>query len=186
MIGVLAIQGGFAEHERVLDELNLAHRRVNAAEDLKELRGLIVPGGESTVMIRFLREYALDQAICKRAEDPHFVIYGTCAGLIVLAKTVDHLPFPPLGILDLSVERNAYGRQSASFITDLNVNGLNEPLPAHFIRAPKISWVGSEVQVLAEHQGKPVLVRQGSVWGSTFHPELAPTSLLHREIFCFS
>jgi 5'-phosphate synthase pdxT subunit len=174
MIGILAIQGGFEEHERVLDELGLAHKRVTSLADTGGLTGLVIPGGESTVMELFMEKYGLKEWLVERVKaDSDFVVLGTCAGLILLAR---------YGLLDVTVERNAYGRQLASFTADLEVHGVGQ-VSGHFIRAPKITGVASTVQVLAEWDGTPVVVRQGCVWGISFHPELAGSSRLHAAIF---
>lgn len=169
MIGVLALQGGFLEHELVLGELGLPFKRVVGPEP--GLTGLIIPGGESTVMDQFMRQYGWVEWLQKVASD--FPIYGTCAGLILLARH---------GLLDVKVDRNAYGRQLASFVATVNVKGLGQ-LKGAFIRAPKILRVGEAVDILAEHEGVPVLVRQGQVWGSSFHPELVGETALHERIF---
>lgn len=175
MIGVLALQGGFREHMEVLAMLELEACEVRTREELMrpELIGLIIPGGESTVMGKFIDEFELREIICARARENDFKIYGTCAGLILLAKEVPNLKGEPLGLLDVTVERNAYGRQLDSFITDFG----------SFIRAPKITRVGENVEVIMEHEGLPVLVRSGNIWGSTFHPELVGNVEIHRRIF---
>ena len=161
MIGVLAFHGGFAEHILTLRRAGFESCEVRTLEDLSRVDGLIIPGGESTVIWKFLEKTGMGEAICKRAKDLHFQIYGTCAGMIVLAKNW-------LGLIDISVERNAYGRQVASFITDLEIDGRILPV-GHFIRAPKITRVGEEVEVLASYAGVPVFVRQGNIWASSFH-----------------
>lgn len=173
MIGILAIHGGIEEHEVVLDELGLCHRRIKNREDFEGLSGLILPGGESTVMKLFLKSFGMEEVFDDfvRSGKP---VFGTCAGLILLSH---------LGHLNVEVERNAYGRQVASFVADLKVKGLEEPLKAHFIRAPKIVRLGEGVEILAEQDGIPVLVRQKNVWGASFHPELAAESALHAMIF---
>jgi 5'-phosphate synthase pdxT subunit len=168
MIGILALQGGFPEHEAILSRLGLAWKEVRSMEDVDGLDGLILPGGESTVMHLFLESSGLGAWLCEIAKKPDFKIFGTCAGLILLAR---------YGLLNVEVERNAYGRQSASFEAD--VGGFR----AQFIRAPKIVKVGEGVEVLAEHEGVPVLVRQGSIWGASFHPELCGETRLHAQIF---
>ncbi len=162
MIGVLALQGGFAEHEQILDQLGLEHKQVRSLKDTEGLTGFIIPGGESTVMDLFMKKYGLDEWLKVHAAD--LKIYGTCAGLILLER---------YGLLDVDVERNAYGRQSASFTRK----------GGHFIRAPKITRVGKAVEVLEQEAGSAVLVRQGNVWGSSFHPELAGETALHSRIF---
>ena len=173
MIGVLALQGGFAEHLEILKLLGIPACEVRTKEDLARIDGLIIPGGESTVMGKFIDEYDLRSVICACAQNPEFIIYGTCAGLILLAKEVLNLKAQPLGLLDISVERNAYGRQLDSFITSLGA----------FIRAPKITRVGEGVEVIETHEGSPVLVRQNNIWASTFHPELVNNTAIHQTIF---
>lgn len=175
MIGVLALQGGFAEHLAILKVLGIPACEVRTREELMDerLRGLIIPGGESTVMAKFIDEYDLRSAICARAQNPDFNIYGTCAGLILLSKDVPNLKAQPLGLLDISVERNAYGRQLDSFITPLGA----------FIRAPKITRVGSQVEIIETHEDSPVLVRQNNIWASTFHPELVGNMVIHQRVF---
>lgn len=188
MIGVLALQGGFKEHMDVLRGIGLSACEVRTREELmrEELHGLIIPGGESTVVAKFIDEFGLRDVISARAnssksstgENPAFKIYGTCAGLILLAKKVTEdgkisSTVRPLGLLDVDVDRNAYGRQTASFVTDFG----------SFIRAPKITRVGDNVEIIREHDGLPVLVRQQNIWGGTFHPELVGNTEIHRMIF---
>ncbi len=173
MIGILALQGGFAEHEAILDSLGLAWKEVRSLDDVSGLTGLILPGGESTVMKLFLESSGLREWLIGVSGRPDFKILGTCAGLIVLAH---------YGLLNVKVERNAYGRQSASFSAILQIREGGQ-LRAHFIRAPKIVGVGEGVDVLAEYDGIPVLVRQGSIWGASFHPELVGESQLHEMVF---
>lgn len=169
MIGILAIQGGYIEHERVLDQLGLLHKRVTCLEDTEGLTGFIIPGGESTVMDLFMTKYGLKEWLQKLP--PDFPVYGTCAGMILLAR---------YGLLPIKVERNAYGRQSASFTATMKVgNGM---VKGHFIRAPKVTDSG-DAEVLAAYEGVPVLLRKGNVWASSFHPELAKETALHRVIF---
>ena len=162
MIGILALQGDFLEHERILDVLGLSHKKGAGLEDTEGLTGFIIPGGESTVMDLFMKKYGLEEWLKSHVAD--LKIYGTCAGLILLAR---------YGLLNVEVERNAYGRQSASF----------ETKAGNFIRAPKIIKVGEGVEVLADFEGVPVLVRQGNVWGGSFHPELKGETALHARIF---
>ncbi len=173
MIGILAIQGGFVEHEAILNSLGLAWKEVRSLDDVSGLTGLIVPGGESTVMKLFLEASGLREWLVSVASRADFKILGTCAGLIVLSH---------YGLLNVEVERNAYGRQSASFSATLQVRDASQ-LRAHFIRAPKIVKVGEGVEVLAEYDGISVLVRQGNVWGASFHPELVGETWLHEAIF---
>lgn len=172
MIGVLALQGGFAEHLEILKMLGIPAKEVRTKGDFQDITGLIIPGGESTVMAKFIDAYNLRDVICACAQNSDFLIYGTCAGLILLAKDVPSLKAQTLGLLDISVERNAYGRQLASFITPQGA----------FIRAPKITRVGEGVEIIETHEGSPVLVRQNNIWASTFHPELVGNIEIHRMI----
>src|SRR5947209_14286886 len=160
-IGVLAVQGNFREHAQMLSRLGADAVEVRKPEQLEGLDGLVIPGGESTTFMRLMRLYGLDDAV-RRFERP---VFGTCAGMIVLDR--DHL-----GLVDLGVRRNAFGRQVASFETDLDVAGLDEPVRAVFIRAPWVEDVGAGVEVLAELDGRPVLVLQGRYLLAAFHPEL--------------
>jgi 5'-phosphate synthase pdxT subunit len=170
-IGVLAVQGNFREHAAMLRRLGADVVEVRKPEELEDLDGLVVPGGESTTFIRLMRLYGLDEAI-RGFDRP---ILGTCAGMIVLDR--DHL-----GLVDLAVERNAYGRQVASFETDLRLADDDEPLRGVFIRAPRVRETGDEVEVLAERDGEPVLVRDGRILVASFHPELTEDTRVH-ELF---
>jgi len=181
-IGVLALQGDFAAHMRALVEAGADPVEVRRTEQISTLRGLILPGGESTTLLKLLSEYRFDDAISGFHRRGGF-LFGTCAGLILLANEVVGPPQRSLGLLDLTVRRNAYGRQVDSFagMGMLRMNG-GSPRRAEmvFIRAPRIERVGPGVEVLGDLDGEPTLVRQGRVWGSTFHPELAPDSEIHR------
>ena len=170
-IGVLALQGNFREHAQMLRGLGADVVEVRKADQLDGLDGLVIPGGESTTFTRLMRLYGLDDGI-RRFERP---VFGTCAGMIVLDR--DHL-----GLVDISVRRNAFGRQVASFETDLPVIGLGEPVRAVFIRAPWVDEVGPGVEVLAEVDGRPVLARDGRYLVAAFHPELTDDTRLH-ELF---
>ncbi|MBI1885543.1 MAG: pyridoxal 5'-phosphate synthase glutaminase subunit PdxT [Chloroflexi bacterium] len=187
-IGVLALQGDFLEHEAVLRRLNVEPVEVRQPSDLADLDGLIVPGGESTTFCRLMQEYSLHEPLrgLLKAGVP---TWGTCAGMIVLARRVSDLPFPTLEALDIEVKRNAYGRQVDSFEADLEVPALGElPYHAVFIRAPVVAEVGSGVEVLAVLPegdpviagGSPVAVRQGNVLATAFHPELTEDTRFHR------
>jgi pyridoxal 5'-phosphate synthase pdxT subunit len=170
-IGVLAVQGNFREHAAMLRRLGAEPVEVRKPEQLEGLDGLVIPGGESTTFMRLMRLYGLEEAV-RRFERP---ILGTCAGLIVLDR--EHL-----GLLDVGVERNAYGRQVASFEADLDLAGEDTPLRGVFIRAPRVEHVGDAVEVLAELDGEPVLLRQGRFLVATFHPELTDDTRVH-ELF---
>jgi 5'-phosphate synthase pdxT subunit len=170
-IGVLAVQGNFREHAAMLRRLGADVVEVRLPEHLEGLDGLVIPGGESTAFIRLMRLYGLDEAL--RAFDRP--VFGTCAGMIVLDR--NHL-----GLVDLAVRRNAFGRQVASFETDIDLPGDSRPLRAVFIRAPWIEDAGPDVEVLAELDGHPVLARQGRFLVASFHPELTDDTRLH-ELF---
>ncbi len=168
-IGVLAVQGNFREHGAMLRRLGADVVEVRKPEELEGLDGLVVPGGESTTFMRLMKLYGLDEAI-RAFEAP---ILGTCAGMIVLDR--DHL-----GLVDVEVDRNAYGRQVASFEADLSLAGESFPLRGVFIRAPRVRVTGEDVEVLAEHEGEPVLVRDGRVLVASFHPELTEDTRVHE------
>ncbi len=169
-IGVLAVQGNFREHAAMLRRLGAEVVEVRKPEQLTGLDGLVIPGGESTTFIHLMRLYGLDEAV-RRFEQP---IFGTCAGMIVLDR--DHL-----GLVDLVVDRNAYGRQVASFEADLDLAGGDEPLRGVFIRAPRVRELGPEVEVIAKHDGEPVLVRDGRFLVASFHPELTDDTRVHER-----
>jgi pyridoxal 5'-phosphate synthase pdxT subunit len=169
-IGVLALQGNFREHGAMLRRLGADVVEVRKAEQLDGLDGLVIPGGESTTFIRLMRLYGLDEAV-RRFGRP---ILGTCAGMIVLDRA-------HLGLVDIDVERNAYGRQVASFEADLDLAGEVVPLRGVFIRAPRVRGTGGDVEVLAEHEGEPVLVRDGRVVVASFHPELTDDTRVHER-----
>jgi 5'-phosphate synthase pdxT subunit len=169
-IGILAVQGNVREHAVVLRKLGAEPLEVRKPEQLDGLDGLVIPGGESTAISRLVRLYGLEEAI-RAFEQP---VFGTCAGMILLDR--NHL-----GVLDLEVSRNAYGRQVASFEADLDLPGEDEPLRGVFIRAPRVVETGPEVEVLAELDGEPVLLRQGRVMVAAFHPELTEDTRLHER-----
>jgi 5'-phosphate synthase pdxT subunit len=170
-IGVLAVQGNFREHLAMLRRLGAEAVEVRKPEQLDGLDGLVVPGGESTTFLRLMRLYGLDEAI-RAFPGP---MLGTCAGMIVLDR--NHL-----GLMDVEVDRNAYGRQVASFEADLALKGETEPLRGVFIRAPRLRERGEDVEVLAEHDGEPVLLREGRFFVAAFHPELTEDTRVH-ELF---
>jgi 5'-phosphate synthase pdxT subunit len=168
-IGVLAVQGNFREHVSTLRRLGAQVVEVRKPAELEGLDGLVIPGGESTTFTRLMELYGLDEAV----RDFRGPVFGTCAGMIVLDR--DHL-----GLVDVGVRRNAFGRQVASFETDLELPGGGAPLRAVFIRAPWIESVGPGVEVLAEVDGHPVLAREGRFLVAAFHPELTEDTRLHR------
>jgi 5'-phosphate synthase pdxT subunit len=170
-IGILAVQGNVREHSTMLRRLGADVVEVRKPEQLEGLDGLVVPGGESTTFMRLMRLYGLDVAL-RSFSGP---VLGTCAGMIVLDR--DHL-----GLIDLAVDRNAYGRQVASFEADLELAGNARPLRGVFIRAPRVREHGEDVQVLADHDGEPVLLREGRFLVASFHPELTEDTRVH-ELF---
>lgn len=180
-IGVLALQGAFAEHAAMLERLGARVREVRLPQDLEGLDGLVIPGGESTTIGKLLVSYGLLEPL-RALVASDFPIYGTCAGTILLAKDIGGLDQPLLATMDLVVERNAFGRQLQSFETDLTVAGLGDgPFRAVFIRAPAIRSVGPGVEVLATlDDGTTVAARQGSLLVSCFHPELTDDDRFHR------
>ena len=185
-IGVLALQGAFREHKRLLQTLGAQVSEVRLPQQLEGLSGLILPGGESTTIGNLMVEYGLIQAV----RDFHAsggAIFGTCAGMILLARTIHGTPpqfgvQPSLDLMDITVQRNAFGRQVDSFRTSLDVSGFETPFPAVFIRAPVIEAVSPGVEVLAEHQGQIVLARHGNLLAGSFHPELTGDARIH-ELF---
>lgn len=179
-IGVLALQGDVIEHVKMLRGLGVEAIEVRTPEDLAKVDALIIPGGESTTIGKLAVTYGLDQAIPARVRDG-MPVYGTCAGMIALSKEARGGEPPLLRLMNISVRRNAYGRQVDSFETDLEIPALGgPPLHAVFIRAPVIENVGPNVEVLASLDGKPVLARQGNMLVSAFHPELTADDRVHR------
>jgi pyridoxal 5'-phosphate synthase pdxT subunit len=181
--GVLALQGAFREHRETLDALGMSSVEVRTPEQLAGVDGLIIPGGESTTVGRLLTTSGLLEPLRARLTEG-MPTFGTCAGLILLARDVlDGRPDQPsLDALDATVRRNAYGTQAESFEADLSVRGISsEPFRGVFIRAPVVEAVGDDVEVLAVHADRPVLLRQGTIWASTFHPELSGDIRIHER-----
>jgi len=183
-IGVLALQGDFALHSQALERLEVDAVEVRKPEALADLDGLILPGGESTTLLRLIDEWNFVPAL-ERFHATGKPVFGTCAGLILLAREVLHPVQPSLGLIDVAVERNAYGRQRESFEVrgSITLAGRAIPVDMVFIRAPRIRRVGPEVETLATHAGAPVMARQGTVLVATFHPELTDDLTVHRY-FC--
>jgi 5'-phosphate synthase pdxT subunit len=181
-IAVLALQGDFAAHGRRLAEIGLDSFEARKPEELDRAAGLVLPGGESTTLWKFFESAPWEDAIRRFAASGRPVL-GTCAGAIVLAREVTNPSQKGLGVLDMTVERNAYGRQADSFVGEVEAPALGGRLPAVFIRAPKIRRVGDRVEVLATREGEPVLVRQDNVVAATFHPELTPDTKVHDLAF---
>lgn len=183
VIGVLAVQGDFAEHAAMLRRADpsVTVREVRTPRDLAGLDGLIVPGGESTTIGKLLVAYNLEQPI-KQAAEQGLPVWGTCAGMILLARDIlGTQPDGRIGLMDLTVQRNAFGRQVDSFEIDLPFQGLDHPIHAVFIRAPLVERVGAEAEALATlPDGRVVAALQGNLLATAFHPELTPDTSLHR------
>lgn len=181
LIGVLALQGDFAKHVEMLRSIGIEAKEVRKPQELEGCQGLIIPGGESTVMLRQIDFIQMKQPLLDFAQQ--HPLFGTCAGLILMSKRVEGSVMEPLGLLDITVARNAFGRQIESFQASIEVE-LN---PAHiklvrgyFIRAPRIRDLGTEVKVLATYQREAVLIRQGHHLGASFHPEISEDPFIHR------
>ena len=179
-IGIVAIQGDFAAHAAMLQELGAETVEVRTVEDLEGCDGIVLPGGESTTQLQFLKEEGLFDAIRKFSRAGG-AIFGTCAGAILLATKVSNPPQESLGLLDMTVLRNGYGRQLASDVFFGPSTLKQEPLEMVFIRGPIIEEVGKEITVLARHEGKPALVEKGNVLAATFHPELTDDTTVHEH-----
>jgi len=183
IVGILALQGDFAKHQEMVKSLGFAVQYVRTPQELAKCDCLIIPGGESTAIYRRLSFIELiDPLVQFAAQKP---VFGTCAGVILMSNHIQAESFVnPLKLIDVTIERNAFGRQSDSFQTEVTVSlpGSKKPLPipAYFIRAPRIKEWGEKVQILAEFEGEPILVQQGRLLGATFHPELTSDGAIHR------
>jgi 5'-phosphate synthase pdxT subunit len=179
-VGILAVQGDFEKHAQMLEQIGVPWKLVKHAADLDEVGGLIMPGGESTTMLKFFAEEGLGPAVREFAASRR-PVFGTCAGAILLAKEVLNPPQDHLGLLDITIQRNAYGRQVDSVVRQGECPELaNHLLEMVFIRAPIIRRVGAGVKVLGRAEGLPVLVEQGNLLAATFHPELTSDETIHR------
>ena len=178
IIGILGLQGAVREHRASLEKLGVSVRTVKQVSDLDGLSGLVLPGGESTAMLRLANGSMRDRL--RRLSRSGFPIFGTCAGMILLADTVDGEPTPHVGGMDIAVARNASGRQVHSFETTLEVKGIGSDVPAVFIRAPFIVRIGPDVKPLAEHEGSTVMAQQGDLLVASFHPELTEDVRIHE------
>lgn len=178
-IGILAVQGDFAAHAAMLTQLGAQTVEVRTPEDLRGCDGLILPGGESTTQLQFLQEEGLYDAI-KKFDAESGAIFGTCAGAILLANEVLNPKQASLGLIDMTVLRNAYGRQIASDVFFGPCKLKKEPMEMVFIRGPIIDRVGPDIEVLAEHAGKPVLIRKDHILAAAFHPELTDDTTIHE------
>jgi 5'-phosphate synthase pdxT subunit len=179
-IGVLAIQGDFDKHRRMLQKLGQQVSEVRTAAELNMTDALIIPGGESTTLVKFFHDFGLGKAIQHYAAD--HPVMGTCAGLIVLAQSADHLPYRSLNLIDLTVKRNAYGRQRESFTAEiqLSLNGTDSGYQGVFIRAPKIDRCGKTIRILGQYNGEVVMAASGTILVCTFHPELTDDARIHK------
>ncbi len=179
-IGVLALQGDFAAHAAVLTRLSAQVLEVRHVSDLEALDGLVLPGGESTALLRLMRDEPWFEGL-RRFHARGGAILATCAGLILIARRVCDPEQESLGLLDVEVRRNAWGRQVDSFEAGVTLQGEEAALSAVFIRAPRLAEVGASVDVLGRLAGEPVLVEQGTILAATFHPELTTDARLHRR-----
>jgi pyridoxal 5'-phosphate synthase pdxT subunit len=178
--GVLALQGDFREHARVFSELGASPVEVRTPDDLAQVDVLAIPGGESTTISKLARSADLVEPIVERAS-AGMPILGTCAGMIVMAERVEDGE-PLLGVVDVTVRRNAYGRQVDSFEADLDIDGIEHPVRGVFIRAPVVEAVGDDAHVLASLEGRAVVLEQGNLIVASFHPELVGETGLHRYL----
>lgn len=180
-VGVLSLQGDFREHLATLAALGVEGKEVRTAADLDGVDAMVIPGGESTTIGKLAVRFGVMEPLRQRIEDG-MPVYGTCAGMILLAREVTDGEQPLLGNLDVVVERNAFGRQNESFEEMLFIDGLDEPFRAVFIRAPWVAKVGDGVEVLASVDDHPVMVRQGRILATSFHPELTADPRLHQML----
>jgi 5'-phosphate synthase pdxT subunit len=179
-VGVLALQGDAVEHLAALQRAGAEAFAVKNAADLARAQALVIPGGESTTVMKLLERAGLDVAIVERARNG-MPVWGTCMGMIVAAKEIVDLDQPTLGLIDIAVRRNAFGRQNESAEVDLRIDALGSPpFPGIFIRAPWIERRGPNVELLAERDGRGVMVREGNVLATSFHPELGSDPRIHR------
>ncbi len=188
IIGVLALQGDFSRHIGVVEALGSSARAVRTPKEIAELDGLIIPGGESTTIGMLMQRFALLDAV-RSAVQRGMALFGTCAGAILMATEISGSDQPRLGLIDMSVERNAYGRQIESFeavIGDEQLLPGSETLTAVFIRAPRITRIGTTVRVLARFESAPVLVQQDRLLAATFHPELTENRSIHAHFLKLS
>jgi 5'-phosphate synthase pdxT subunit len=181
IVGVLALQGDFREHLAVVERLGAVGREIRLPSDLDGIDALIIPGGESTTIGKLATRFGLIEPL-RELINGGLPTYGTCAGLIFASSTVTEGSQPLLGVLDVAVQRNAFGRQKESFETDLEIDGFDALFHAVFIRAPWVEKVGSDVVVLASVEGHPVMVQQDNIIGTSFHPELTEDDRIHQML----
>ncbi len=185
-IGVLGLQGAYAKHFAMLNSLKIKPVNIRWPDELESCDGLIIPGGESTTITKLLKENELQDALVQFAKEKP--VFGTCAGMILMAKSVEDSSVQTLNLIDINVDRNGYGRQVHSFIDDLdiNLNGSSFSMRGIFIRAPRILKIGDDVEILASIKQEPVLVRQGHHIAASFHPELTNESRIHKYFSALS
>ena len=180
-VGVLALQGDVREHVNILQSLGADASEVKKPDQLFEIDALILPGGESTTIAKMAVRFGVFDPL-RSAIDDGLPVYGTCAGMILLASTISDSDQPVIGALDMVVKRNAFGRQNESFEAPVDVDGLVSPFDGVFIRAPWIEKVGADVEVLAAIEDHPVMVRQGKILATSFHPELTGDGRIHEML----
>ena len=179
-VGVLALQGAFREHKQAVERLGANVTEVRLPQDLAGLQGVIIPGGESTTMAKLMKAYDLDTGL-KTYFEKGGAVWGTCAGAIVIARELlKHPEQPRLGLMDIDVERNAYGRQVDSFEIEVSVKGLSAPFRTIFIRAPRIARVGEGLETLAAFEDDPIMVKGERLLATVFHPELSGDDRVHK------
>ena len=179
-IGILAVQGAFREHKQAFEDLGTKVTEVRLANQLDNLDALVIPGGESSTMAKLMKNYGLDIAI-QEFYKSGAAIWGTCAGAIAVAKEIaDYPEQAKLSLIDMTVERNSYGRQIASFETDIKIEGFKKEFHAIFIRAPRIVQLSKDVKVLASYKSDPIMVVQNKVMATVFHPELTQDRRIHE------
>lgn len=179
-IGVLALQGAFQKHLDMIKKLGVEAEEIRTADDLDSIDGLIIPGGESTVIAKLLIKNDIMNPVLERVKSG-MGVYGTCAGMILLANRVEESDQPLLNLMNITVKRNAYGRQKESFEASFEIKGFTDgPFSGIFIRSPKITACTKNIEVLAEFGGTPVLIRENKLLASSFHPELTDDTRIHR------
>lgn len=186
VVGVLALQGAFREHIIMLSNIGVITKELRQLSDCENIDALVIPGGESTTMGKLMSEGGMLPLLKKRIENG-MPVYGSCAGLILLCKEIEQFNQPSLAVLDATVRRNAFGRQVDSFEADIICKAVGEkPFPAVFIRAPFLTKVSSNVEVLATVNNQPVAVKQGNILATSFHPELTKDERIHRYFLSFT
>ncbi|QTA38141.1 pyridoxal 5'-phosphate synthase glutaminase subunit PdxT [Thermosipho ferrireducens] len=179
VIGVSGIQGDFREHKTMLEKMGIKTMVVRTPEELDKVDGLIIPGGESTTMIRIMKMVNLYDALKAKIETG-FPVFGTCAGMILLSNEVTNFKQDSLKAINIKIERNAYGRQVESFETDIEIKGFNSKFRAIFIRAPKVVSYDENIEILATFENSPVLLKQDNILVASFHPELTNDTRVHE------